>query len=119
MDTNITFTASFTFKRSSIEAFAKTPVAQGGLGYRDTVITNGQDPDTGAPTQITVPNPEGVLDFIARLAKEHNEKFVTKWANFLVQNEVQKQVNIIQPQVEAVILQPVKDAIQVTYEQSQ
>ena len=112
---NITFTATFTFNKSSIETFARTPVAQGGLGYQDNVVKIAADPITGLPTQTTIANSEGVFDFIARLAKEHNEKFVTKWANFIVQGEVQKQVDIIQPQVETAILQPVKDAIQVTY----
>ena len=93
----ITFTATFTFPRSSIIGFAKF------LGYPDTAIT-------------TDGVPEEVFDFIARLAKEHNEKFVTTWANMLVQEQVQAQVDTIKPQVEAQILQPVKDAIQVTYQ---
>lgn len=105
----ITFTATFTFPKESVLNFAEF------MGYQNKIIEEVRENDTAISTHKEVDNPESAFDFIARLAKEHNELFVTKWADFLVEAEVQKQIGIIKPQLEQQIVQPVKDAIQVTY----
>jgi len=117
---NTTFTATFTFPTESIIAFAKAPISQGGLGYQDTIQVLSKNPITGIPMYVSQPNPEAPLDFVARKAKEHNEKFTSAWAKNLVQQQVQAQTAPItahiHASVEAQILQPVIDAIQVTYQ---
>ena len=107
------FSISFTGEQDIIEAFARAPISPDkGLGYQDTVV----DMVTGEVS----PNPEGIDDFIARKAKEHNMPFVTGWAKFLVQTNldgaIQQTVDTVKPQLDNAILKPVEDAIQVTYE---
>ena len=104
----ITFTAKFTFAKASVIAFAKF------MGYTSMISQYDQNVPTIPIGEI--PNPETEFDFIARLAKEHNEKFVTQWAQFLADAELKKQVDVIKPQIDQAIIQPVKDAIIVTYE---
>lgn len=104
----ITYKMQFTFPKASVIAFAKF------IGYQEKISqVNPENPTGGL---IEVDNTENVFDYIARMAKEHNEKFVTVWADFLVQKELDKQVDVIKPQIEQAIVKPVKDAIQVTYE---
>jgi hypothetical protein len=96
----ITFTATFTFPKESVLVFAKF------LQYEEYIMSeNGEGID----------NPESPYDYIAQLAKEHNESFATKWAEYLANEELQKQIAIIKPQIDSAIIEPVKQAIQVTY----
>lgn len=107
----ITFTATFTFSKESVIGFAQF------LGYQSK-IQQQRVLEDGSYSYSEIDNPETVFDFLARLAKEHNEKFTTVWAEYLVQQEISKQVDILKPQFDAQIIQPVKDSIQVTYQEN-
>lgn len=104
----ITYKMQFTFPKASVIAFAKF------IGYQEMVSEYSEENPT-IPIG-TIQNPENVFDFVARMAREHNQKFVTIWADFLVQKELGKQIDAIKPQIEQAIVKPVVDAIQVTYE---
>jgi hypothetical protein len=104
----ITYTATFTFPKSSVLGFAKW------MQYQET-IPKGTALADGTITEEETVNPENAFDFIARKAKEHNEAFVTGWANFLRDQEVQKQSDVIREELDTQIVQPVRDAIDVTY----
>ena len=106
-----TFTASFTFPTDSIVGFGQY------MKYQNIIGVNKKDADGNVlPYEFEfIPNPESLFDYIARLAKAHNEKFVTQWANTLVNEQVKAQITPIQTAMEAQIIQPVKDAVQVTY----
>lgn len=107
-----TFTATFTFPTESIIGFANY------LGYSETIDIPQYHEDGTIPYYSKEPNPENQFDFIKRLVREHNEKFVTQWAEHLSRIELEKQMKPIKEQIEQAVIAPVKNAIQITYEEN-
>lgn len=106
----ITFTHTFTFPEQSVLGFAKF------LGYVESSETPRFDSNgTFIETTIT-PNAESPVDYVSRLSKEHSLTFVTKWANWLAEKELEKQIDIIKPQIDEALVKPVEQALAVTYE---
>lgn len=98
----ITFTHSFTFPEDSVLGFAAF------LGYQDTIADTTQSPT------VFSQNTETAVDFVTRKSKEHSLIFTTKWAKFLVDQEVKRQAAVIQAQFQDAIVKPVIDALVVT-----
>lgn len=110
--TNVTFTATFTFPKESVQGFAQF------IGYVDTIKQPVLHEDGTISHYVDAPNPQSAFDFICVKAKEHNEQFCSGWAHYLVQQAIDTQTAQLRPQLEEQILKPVKDAVVLTYSEN-
>jgi hypothetical protein len=100
----VTFTHTFTFPEAAVIGFALY------LGYKEKLQQNVE----GENRVIEIDNPESAIESITRLSKENSLLFTSQWARHIADEELAKQLAVIKPQIDALILKPVEDALQVT-----